>query len=136
MLLFFKSCSDKKQIEFSGSNREFVQFIEVLFKYGVECMSKSLLASNASASDLLTSAKASTNTLTIDDKEIVDNFAYLFTLLEFPVFQDLISGHFSFLFDHILKNYSLSTIPQYFLAVNSVSKIFSSFLIHFLVTQN
>ena len=135
MLLFFKSCSDKKQIEFSGSNREYVQFVEVLFKYGVECMSKSLLASNASSSDLFTGAKASANTLTIDDKEIVDNFAYLFTLLEFPVFQDLISGHFSFLFDHILKNYSLSTIPQYFLAVNSVSKVFSSFLIHFLLPK-
>lgn len=73
--------------------------------------------------------------ISAEDKELVDQFAYIFTLLDPYIFQDVLSMHMEYLFEKIVKNPLLLIIPQYFLAINTVSRNFSGILIKFLMDK-
>lgn len=73
--------------------------------------------------------------ISAEDKELVDQFAYCFTLLDPYIFQDVLSTHMEYLFDRIVKNPLLLIIPQYFLAINTVSRNFAGILIKFLMEK-
>lgn len=102
-----------------------------LYRDGLGCFQvltpiESSLIENVNSSVLLT------NTMPTDEKELLDVFSYLFTILEQNVFQDIICSQLQHLFDSILGNISLLAIPQYFLAISGISRNFSSVLVRFL----
>jgi transformation/transcription domain-associated protein len=101
-----------------------------MFRDGVSCFdlcqSESSLSGNSTSS--ITSISA-------EDKELVDQFAYIFTLLDPYIFQDVLCAHMEFLFEKIVSNPLLLIIPQYFLAINTVSRNFSGILIKFLMDR-
>lgn len=78
---------------------------------------------------------SSITSISSEDKDLVDQFAYIFTLLDPYIFQDVISAHIEFLFEKLVKNPLLLIIPQYFLAINSVSRNFAGILIKFLMDK-
>jgi transformation/transcription domain-associated protein len=102
-----------------------------MFHDGVACF-------DICQSEVLSSTNGSNSSLTsisAEDKELVDQFAYIFTLLDPYIFQDVLSAHLEYLFERIVKNPLLLIIPQYFLAINTVSRNFAGVLIKFLVEK-
>ena len=69
--------------------------------------------------------------ISAEDKELVDQFAYIFTLLDPYIFQDVLSSQMDYLFEKIVKNPVLLIIPQYFLAINTVSRNFAGIWLNF-----
>lgn len=68
-----------------------------------------------------------------EEREVFDQFAQIFTVLDPPSFQDVFGSRISDLFEYIVDNPSAITIPQHFLANSSVSKYFADILFNFLV---
>lgn len=68
-----------------------------------------------------------------EEKEIFDQFAQIFTVLDVGSFQDVFGLRMSDLFDHIVANPQAIAIPQHFLANSSMSKYFADILLNFLV---
>lgn len=69
----------------------------------------------------------------VEEKEVFDLFAQIFTVLDPPSFQDVFGSRIGFLFDYIVENPAAITVPQHFLANNGVSKYFADILLNFLV---
>jgi transformation/transcription domain-associated protein len=69
------------------------------------------------------------------EKEILEMFAIVFTLLDPAVFQEIFVSQMSFFFDRMLINTSLAHIAQYFLANDISSQGFASILFSFLVDR-
>ena len=106
-------------------------FIE-MFRNGVACFDicqSDILPSN------VYSTGSSITSISSEDKELVDQFAYIFTLLDPYIFQDVISSNMDYLFEKIVTNPVLLIVPQYFLAINTVSRNFSGILIKFLMDK-
>lgn len=70
-----------------------------------------------------------------EEKEIFDQFAQIFTVLDIRSFQDIFGLRMEDLFDHIVENPASLTIPQHFLANSSISKYFADILLNFLVDK-
>ncbi len=108
-------------------------FIE-FFRDGVACFDICQVESTPSTPSSPAATPNSTS-ISAEDKELVDQFAYIFTLLDPYIFQDVLSAHLEYLFGKIVKNPLLLIIPQYFLAINTVSRNFSGILIRFLMDK-
>ena len=72
---------------------------------------------------------------TTEEKEMLDLFAQVFTVLEVRNFQDIIGARMSIIFDHMVENQAMLTIPQHFLANANISKQFAEILLVFLVER-
>ena len=70
-----------------------------------------------------------------EEKDMLDLFAQVFTVLEVRNFQDIISVRMQTLFDHMAENQAMLTIPQHFLANANISKHFAEILLNFLVDR-
>jgi phosphatidylinositol kinase/protein kinase (PI-3 family) len=70
-----------------------------------------------------------------EEKDMLDLFAQVFTVLEVRNFQDIISVRMQTLFDHMAQNQAMLTIPQHFLANANISKHFAEILLNFLVDR-
>jgi transformation/transcription domain-associated protein len=70
-----------------------------------------------------------------EEKDMLDLFAQVFTVLEVRNFQDIISVRMQTLFDHMAENQAMLTIPQHFLANANISKHFAEILLNFLVER-
>jgi len=70
-----------------------------------------------------------------EEKELLDHFAAVFTMVDPKVFQDVFSLQMPFLFDNMLENQGMLTIPQHFLANPGVSRIFADILLNFLIDR-
>lgn len=108
-----------------------------MFHDGVACFDicqSEVLSSNGGANSS-SSNVTSVTSISAEDKELVDQFAYIFTLLDPYIFQDVLSAHLEYLFEKIVNNPLLLIIPQYFLAINTVSRNFAGILIKFLVEK-
>jgi phosphatidylinositol kinase/protein kinase (PI-3 family) len=70
-----------------------------------------------------------------EEKDMLDLFAQVFTVLEVRNFQDIISVRMQTLFDHMVENQAMLTIPQHFLANANISKHFAEILLNFLVDR-
>ena len=68
-------------------------------------------------------------------KEVLDHFAGAFTALETPNFRDIFVKHMPTLFDCILIDELMLTIPQHFLANLDVSRIFADILLEYLISR-
>ena len=108
-----------------------------MFRDGVACFDICQSEVTTSSNGPATSGGNGTSVTSIsaEDKELVDQFAYIFTLLDPYIFQDVLSAHLEYLFEKIVNNPLLLIIPQYFLAINSVSRNFAGILIKFLVEK-
>lgn len=68
-----------------------------------------------------------------EEKEIYEQFAYLFTILDGYLFQEVFASHLAFLVQSMATNHSLLVIPQYFLAISGISRNFAGLLIQHLM---
>lgn len=76
----------------------------------------------------------SDNTLA-EEKQMLDHFAGAFTVLEAADFRDLFISNMQLLYECILQDHAILTIPQHFLANSNVSCWFAEILLKFLITQ-
>ena len=106
-----------------------------MFREGVACFN--ICQSEFSSTNLPAPGGnvTSVTSISAEDKELVDQFAYIFTLLDSYIFQDVLSSQLNYLFEKIVKNPVLLIIPQYFLAINTVSRNFAGILIKFLMDK-
>ncbi|KAH3761988.1 transformation/transcription domain-associated protein [Pelomyxa schiedti] len=73
-----------------------------------------------------------------EEKEILDHFAVVLTMVDPRIFKDVFETHMPFLFDQILKNQAILTIPQTFLlqgGFQKISPIFADILLNFLMSK-
>lgn len=70
-----------------------------------------------------------------EEKEILDLFAQIFTVLDVRSFQDVFGLRMPDLYEHIVANPAALAIPQHFLANNNISKYFADILLNFLVAR-
>jgi len=70
-----------------------------------------------------------------EEKEALDHFATMFTMVDQKTFQEVFALHMPFLFDRILENQAILIIPQHFLANQLVSRIFADILLNFLMER-
>lgn len=119
------------------------QFVRLLAA-GIEAFDIFSFGSNGNVSQatgsgtIITSDQLHLNTATIpaEEKEILDQFAYLFTLVDAHVFQDALTANLDGLIRHITtQNPNLISIPQYFLAISGISRNFNSLLIRYLMEE-
>lgn len=75
------------------------------------------------------------NVMSPEDKEIIDLFSYSFTVLDVALFYDIVGANLNFLVEKCKKNLALLAIPQYFLAIATVSKHFCIILLKFLMSK-
>eukprot|EP00002_Diphylleia_rotans_P036225 TRINITY_DN7963_c0_g1_i1.p1 TRINITY_DN7963_c0_g1~~TRINITY_DN7963_c0_g1_i1.p1 ORF type:complete len:3345 (+),score=544.19 TRINITY_DN7963_c0_g1_i1:49-10083(+) len=68
-----------------------------------------------------------------DEKEMLDQFAAVFTIIDVRTFQDVFTQHIDYLYRTILENQIMLSIPQHFLANQNVSKYFVEILLNYLV---
>jgi hypothetical protein len=88
-------------------------------------------------SDLLTKSGGDEGKSSQDEKDILEHFASVFTVLDIRSFRDVFSVQIETLFDQIVKYYQLPMliIPQHFLSSSNVSKSFADILLSFLVKR-
>ncbi|KAF4320465.1 hypothetical protein BBI17_002543 [Phytophthora kernoviae] len=70
-----------------------------------------------------------------EEKQMLDHFAGAFTVLEAADFRDLFISNIQLLYECILQDHAILTIPQHFLANSNVSCWFAEILLKFLITQ-
>lgn len=71
-----------------------------------------------------------------DERETLESFAQLFTMLDPRIFQDIFRMYLPLLFEHIVKNTSMLAIPQAFLlATTTVARNFLEILLTFLIER-
>ena len=68
-----------------------------------------------------------------EKKEVLDNFAAVFTVLDPSAFQDVFQAKMSMLYDYLMKEEAMITIPQHLLSNQNTSRIFADILLKFLV---
>jgi phosphatidylinositol kinase/protein kinase (PI-3 family) len=72
---------------------------------------------------------------TPEEKEILDSFAQIFTILDPRSFQDVFGLRMPELFEHIVDKPAALAIPQHFLTNTNISKYFADILLNFLVSR-
>ena len=70
-----------------------------------------------------------------EEKEMLELFAGVFTVLDERTFRDVFTLNLHVLFQHLLNKDSVIHIPQHFLSNQAVTKIFTDILLHFLVAR-
>ena len=68
-----------------------------------------------------------------EEKEVLDYFAGVFTVLDVRNFSLVFKLQIDFLYERVLANNAMSTILQHFLANSNVSRYFADILLTFLV---
>lgn len=75
------------------------------------------------------------STIPADEKDLMDQFGYIFTLLEPTIFHDVIASNMDFLIERTKENIALVSIPQYFLAISGISRGFAGVLARHLMDR-
>ncbi|KDO32636.1 hypothetical protein SPRG_19413 [Saprolegnia parasitica CBS 223.65] len=70
-----------------------------------------------------------------EEKQMLDHFAGAFTVLDASDFRDLFLSNMKLLYECILQDHAILTVPQHFLANANVSCWFAEILLTFLVTR-
>ena len=70
-----------------------------------------------------------------EEKEVLDYFAGVFTVLEVRNFSHIFQMQMPFLYERVLANHVMSTILQHFLANSHMSRYFADILLGFLVSR-
>lgn len=80
-------------------------------------------------------SQTSPGSIPSDEKDLLDQFGYLFTLLDPQIFQDVIASNMDFLIERTKDNLALVSIPQYFLAISGISRNFAAILARHLMER-
>jgi transformation/transcription domain-associated protein len=75
------------------------------------------------------------NTASKEERDTLDQFASVFVLLEPHLFQEIFSSQIDFLFERIIVNPPVSSLPQTFLANEAVSYNFAGIMLRYLVDR-
>ncbi|KAL6045043.1 putative transformation/transcription domain-associated protein [Balamuthia mandrillaris] len=70
-----------------------------------------------------------------EEKDILDHFAAVFTMVDGSMFRDVFNTQMPFLFQQMMSNQAVLTIPQHFLANPNVSRVFAEILLNFLMKR-
>lgn len=117
------------------------QLLVKLFRDGILCFDLFLLkfsAEDSAPGSLYSPAtlqNSSSSTIPPDEKDLMDQFGYVFTLLEPSIFHDVISSNMDFLIDRTKENIVLVSVPQYFLAISGISRGFAAILARHLMDR-
>lgn len=102
---------------------------------GKSSVEESLIFTNLLKNGLKCFSIYSVGTNPSEEKEILDHFAAVFNMVDQRIFQDVFSLQMPFLFDRMVENQTISTIPQHFLANPGVSRMFADILLNFLIER-
>ena len=106
-----------------------------LFENGIACFELYRVEA-PTAEDAAVKAAAGRSVLVQkEEKEILEHFVTVFTLIDPAVFHQVFSLRIDFFFDALVAESALLTIPQYLLASEVVSKNFSGVLMQFLMSR-
>ena len=78
---------------------------------------------------------AATSAIPPDEKDLIDQFSYIFTIIEPFIFQDVIGSRLPLLLERTRSNPHLLLIPQFFLALSGISKSFVGCLLAHLMDK-
>jgi transformation/transcription domain-associated protein len=70
-----------------------------------------------------------------EKKEVLDHFAAVFTVLDPAAFQDVFQAQIGMMYDYLMKEEAMITIPQHLLSNQNTSRIFADILLKFLVKR-
>ncbi len=70
-----------------------------------------------------------------EKQEVLEHFAAVFTVLDPQAFQDVFQAQMSMLYDNLMKEEAMITIPQHLLFNQNTSRIFADILLKFLVKR-
>ena len=84
------------------------------------------------AAPSLPSGDSKSESVNQDEKDNLDSFAQLFTMLEIRIFQDVFYLHLPLLIEHTIKNQVMLVIPQHFLRSKTTAPIFLEILLTYL----
>lgn len=122
------------------SSLECETYMVKLFHDGLLCFDlfhlKVLLEANDNSGSLESNySHSSPGSIPGDEKDLLDQFGYLFTLLDPQIFQDVIASNMDFLIERTKGNLALVSIPQYFLAISGISRNFAAILARHLMER-
>lgn len=63
-----------------------------------------------------------------DEKELMDQFAHIFSLFDVAIFNDVVSSNMDMLIEQAKENVALVSIPQYLLSIHGISKACAAIL--------
>ncbi|KAI9209824.1 uncharacterized protein BJ171DRAFT_609195 [Polychytrium aggregatum] len=108
-----------------------------LFRDGLQCFEYYTLVHPGSddTSNKAAEPRPASSTPSKEEKDGLDNFSFIFTSLDPPIFQEVLSHNMDFLFEQLATHNSWLSVPQYFLANQAVSPNFAGFLLRFLVDR-
>ena len=96
-----------------------------LLKNGLKCCSIYAVASISAPADIIRK----------EEKDVLESFAAVFTMIDIRMFQDIFEAEMPFLFKCILKNQAVLSIPQQFIANPNVSRIMGQILLQYLMSR-
>ena len=118
------SVSNSRQPQSAGAQKGMSEseclLVARLLKSGLECFA--IYSSGPEASSQ-------------EEKDVLDYFAGVFTVLDVRNFTQVFSQQVGFMYTRVLKNNTMSTMLQHFLANSTVSRAFADLLLAFLVER-
>jgi transformation/transcription domain-associated protein len=72
---------------------------------------------------------------TKEEKEVLEHFAGVYTMLTIPIFKEIFSETIEYLVERVQNNYALQIIPNSFLANATTSATFAGILLGFLLRR-
>eukprot|EP00842_Homolaphlyctis_polyrhiza_P006940 jgi/Hompol1/835/HPOL_000753-RA len=138
--------SDGTSVIPSFSHAEEVEIFVHVFQDGLSCFEYFSTDSDGSEKPMLPAltvpaptpsdpASAAAAAIAKEDKDTLEAFASIFTLVDPSIFQEVFTTHIEYLFNKCITNPALLSIPQYFLANVAVSANYSALLLSFLVDR-
>eukprot|EP01135_Chromosphaera_perkinsii_P011002 Nk52_evm36s2309 gene=Nk52_evmTU36s2309 len=116
------SCNPPNQTKTFNSWESFL--VPTLLRNALECF-KIYLADKKNSSSVVRK----------EEKEVLDSFASFFTLIDPQTAQEVLQNNIEFLFNSIVDNPAVFTVPQHFLANPGISKSFAEILLQFLLER-
>ena len=100
------------------------EILTTVFLHGLDCFEYYFVDSNREGP-----------TVQKDDKEVIEAFSSIFTVIDPALFQEVCCTHIPYLFEKALNNSFIIAIPQFFLSFNVISTSFSAPLLDFLMAR-
>uniref|UniRef100_A0A915BXE0 FAT domain-containing protein n=2 Tax=Parascaris univalens TaxID=6257 RepID=A0A915BXE0_PARUN len=111
-----------------------VEIMERLLRYGLRCLDVFMIAP-LPPSQISPAMQRTNGVRSKDEKESLDLFASIYTLLNPSVFKEIFSKYIDFFIERIAQNYALQVICNAFLVHPSTSAKFGNILVRYLMNK-
>ncbi|VDM39812.1 unnamed protein product [Toxocara canis] len=111
-----------------------VEIMERLLRYGLRCLDVFMIAP-LTPSQISPAMQRTNGVRSKDEKESLDLFASIYTLLNPSVFKEIFSKYIDFFIERIAQNYALQVICNAFLVHPSTSAKFGNILVRYLMNK-